>query len=262
MNKNPNEQDNLNERSLRKSKTTHERAALDYFPNNEESEDEDRTTRQRSESKSSESSTSSSSTSTTDPQSSNKFDSTTIPYQKLCEEDDDNETLPVQPEPKTNINESTNLLSKNQSTTYGTQTNNKLATSDRARYLQNNGYNSQGSSVTTKSSSDNSGSVRTNSGSDNDEESDEEHYINSALANNSKATSNFPSVRDSSTKLSHTEKSHARSTDNSTYSSKSFIHEKLFLFIDFQKNLKNVLFLFRREVDVSIKWYSYRTENY
>lgn len=67
------------------------------------------------------------------------------------------------------------LLNKNKQSTYGTHPQSSNVTFEPSKLVPNNGYNSHGSSTTTKSSSDNSGSVRTGSGSEIDEESDEEH---------------------------------------------------------------------------------------
>ena len=112
-----------------------------------------------------------------------KVDSeTNIPYETLVNDEDDDEAPVEQQQPKQPVSESTILLNKALPATYGTQSLSATSTYERSKCVSNNGYNSHGSSITTKSSSDNSGSVRTNSGSDNDEESDEEHYNNSTLA--------------------------------------------------------------------------------
>ena len=133
--------------------------------------------------------------STSDSSNSNKPDSkSTVPYETLLDEDDDTISEPT----KKSLTEATTLLNKN-SQTYGTQST--ASPCERSKCLPTNGYNSHGSSITTKSSSDNSGSVRTNSGSDNDEESDEEHYNNSTLANNSLPMPIYSRSNDSSTKM-------------------------------------------------------------
>ncbi|CAF3563913.1 unnamed protein product [Adineta steineri] len=151
------------------------------------------------------SSSSSSDCSTSDSSTSNKHhennDQTSIPYEKLLNDDDDEdgnnndkeEEEELAEQPKKLITESTTLLNKNLSQTYGTQ-----STNERSKYLPNNGYNSHGSSITTKSSSDNSGSIRTNSGSDNDEESDEEPYTtNSTPLNDHHTTSSSKTINKS-----------------------------------------------------------------
>lgn len=133
--------------------------------------------------------------STSDSSNSNKLDvKSTIPYEKLLDEDDDTISEPT----KKSLTEATTLLTKN-SQTYGTQPT--ASPCERSKCVATNGYNSHGSSATTKSSSDNSGSVRTNSGSDNDEESDEEHYNNSTLANTSLPMPIYSRSNDSSTKM-------------------------------------------------------------
>ncbi|CAF1236964.1 unnamed protein product [Adineta ricciae] len=163
--------------SMKTNYQSHDRTTLDSYLLNE-----NETKKQRSVSASS----SASDCSTSDSSSSNKRDDacekSNIPYKTLTnDENEDNEVLSEQTEkPAT---EST-FLNKNYSQTYGTQ-----SISERSKYLPNNGYNSHGSSITTKSSSDNSGSIRTNSGSDNDEESDEEPFNNSSISNNSNSTS-------------------------------------------------------------------------
>ncbi|CAF3849052.1 unnamed protein product [Rotaria magnacalcarata] len=162
--------------TMKTSTKSHEQAAINYFPN-----DNENTNKQRSLSPSS------SDCSTSDTSTSNKSHEentkTNIPYEKLVNDDDNNEDERVIEQTKKPLTESTILLNKNHSQTYGTQSTTNIHY-ERSKYLSNNGYNSHGSSVTTKSSSDNSGSIRTNSGTDNDEESDEEHYNNSTLSNN------------------------------------------------------------------------------
>ena len=135
-------------------------------------------------SSSSDCSSSDSSASNEDQRTTRKVDSeTNIPYEKLINDDDGDEVdPPVEQPPKQPVSESTILLNKTLPPTYGTQSLSATSSYERSKCVSNNGYNSHGSSITTKSSSDNSGSVRTNSGSDNDEESDEEHYNNSTLA--------------------------------------------------------------------------------
>ena len=127
---------------------------------------------------------SSSECSTDDSSTSNKcledIEKSNIPYEKLLN-DEDEEEQELNEQPSKLLGESSTLLNKHLSQTYGTQS----TTTERGKCISTNGYNSHGSSITTKSSSDNSGSIRTNSGSDNDEESDEEHYNNSTASTNS-----------------------------------------------------------------------------
>ncbi|CAF2735418.1 unnamed protein product [Rotaria sp. Silwood2] len=160
---------------MKNNNKSHEQAVINYFPN-----DDDDNNKQRS------SSSSSSDCSTSDSSTSNKSQDdntkTNIGYEKLLNEDDNDEELIEQT--KKPLTESTTLLNKNHTQTYGTQQSTTNTPYERSKYLPNNGYNSHGSSITTKSSSDNSGSIRTNSGTDNDEESDEEPYNNSTLSNN------------------------------------------------------------------------------
>ncbi|CAF1531426.1 unnamed protein product, partial [Adineta steineri] len=104
----------------------------------------------------------------------------------------DKEEEELTEQPKKPVTESTTLLNKNLSQTYGTQ-----STNERSKYLPNNGYNSHGSSITTKSSSDNSGSIRTNSGSDNDEESDEEPYTTNSTPLNDHHTTSSKTINKS-----------------------------------------------------------------
>lgn len=168
---------------------SHEQAVINYFPNDNEINDN----KQRSVSPSS------SDCSTSDTSTSNKSHDdntkTNIPYETLLNDDEDEQILEQTKKP---VNESSTLLNKTQTQTYGTQTTTNIQY-ERSKYLPNNGYNSHGSSITTKSSSDNSGSIRTNSGTDNDEESDEEPYNNSALSNNPHSISSSR-TKESSTK--------------------------------------------------------------
>ena len=135
---------------------------------------------------------------------------TNIPYETLLNDEDEDEEMTEQPTKL--ATESSTLLNKNLSQTYGTQS----TTNERAKYLSNNGYNSHGSSITTKSSSDNSGSIRTNSGSDNDEESDEEHYNNSTASNNPSSISIYSHMHDSSIKSTNNKKSNDMRHANSS----------------------------------------------
>ncbi|CAF3505310.1 unnamed protein product [Rotaria sp. Silwood1] len=162
-----------------KNNKSHEQAVINYFPNDDVDDDNNK---QRSSS-----SSSSNDSSNYDSSTSNKCEDdntkTNIPYEKLLNDEDNDDELIEQT--KKPLTESTILLNKNHTQTYGTQQSTTNIPYERSKYLPNNGYNSHGSSITTKSSSDNSGSIRTNSGTDNDEESDEEHYNNSTLSNNS-----------------------------------------------------------------------------
>jgi hypothetical protein len=168
---------------MKNNNKSHERAVINYFPNENDTEQ-----RSLSPSSSSDCSTDDSSTSNKCQEDTEKTD---IPYEKLLNDEDDDEFIE---QPTKLLTESSTLLNKTLSQTYGTQT----TTNERGKYLAHNGYNSHGSSITTKSSSDNSGSIRTNSGTDNDEESDEEHYNNSTLANNLPSISRYSQMNDSS----------------------------------------------------------------
>ncbi|CAM4897640.1 unnamed protein product [Rotaria socialis] len=197
LNKNPDHHHHHQSKSTMKTSTkSHEQAVINYFPN-----DNENTNKQRSLSPSS------SDCSTSDTSTSNKSHGentkTNIPYEKLVNDDDNNEDEQVIEQTKKPLTESTILLNKNHSQTYGTQSTTNIHY-ERSKYLSNNGYNSHGSSVTTKSSSDNSGSIRTNSGTDNDEESDEEHYNNSTLSNNPLSMSSSHNIDTSMKSLNKT----------------------------------------------------------
>ncbi|CAF4723539.1 unnamed protein product, partial [Rotaria socialis] len=197
LNKNPDHHHHHQSKSTMKTSTkSHEQAVINYFPN-----DNENTNKQRSLSPSS------SDCSTSDTSTSNKSHGentkTNIPYEKLVNDDDNNEDGQVIEQTKKPLTESTILLNKNHSQTYGTQSTTNIHY-ERSKYLSNNGYNSHGSSVTTKSSSDNSGSIRTNSGTDNDEESDEEHYNNSTLSNNPLSMSSSHNIDTSMKSLNKT----------------------------------------------------------
>jgi len=187
----------------------HEQAVLDYFPKDEQ-KDRSRT-----------SSSSSSDDSSSNESSKGKSDDyPNIPYKTLsnkeddedeCEDEEDEEQEQEPEQVQRPANESTTLLNKNSSQTYGTQTTSRplpppssssttTTTTERSKSLATNGYNSQGSSINTKSSSDNSGSIRTNSGSDNDEESEEEHYNNSTVENNNSIPMSVYSLSNDSTR--------------------------------------------------------------
>ena len=115
----------------------------------------------------------------------NNDNNTNIPYEKLSNDDeDDNDDNALIEQSKMSSTESETFLHTNLSQINDTQST-KSNSNERSKFVPNNGYNSHGSSITTKSPSDNRGSIRTNSGTDNDEESDEEHYNNSSLSNNS-----------------------------------------------------------------------------
>jgi hypothetical protein len=172
---------------------SHERADINDFTN-----DNDNQRRSLSPSTSSDCSTDDSSTSNKCPDDNDKID---IPYEKLLNDEDEDEEIIEQPTKL--VTESSTLLNKNHSQTYGTQT----TINERSKCISNNGYNSHGSSITTKSSSDNSGSIRTNSGSDNDEESDEEHYNNSTASNNPSSISIYSHMHNSSMKSVNNKKS-------------------------------------------------------
>jgi hypothetical protein len=178
---------------MKNNNKSHERTVKTYLSKGDDDDEEN--TKQRSLS-----STSDCSTSDSCREQNEKIDSEcNIPYEKLLNDEDDDDDVDLPEQTKKPLTESTTLLNKNLSQTYGTQ----LTTSvpcERGKYLATNGYNSHGSSITTKSSSDNSGSIRTNSGSDNDEESDEEHYNNSTVANNPMSTAIFPRTNDTSIK--------------------------------------------------------------
>lgn len=162
---------------MKTNNKSHEQAVLNYFPNVDDN------SKQRS--LSSASSNSSISDSSTSNKCQEDHTKTNIPYEKLINDDDNDEELIEQTKIKP-LTESTTLLNKNPSHTYGTQSTTTINNSfERSKFVPNHGYNSHGSSITTKSSSDNSGSIRTNSGTDNDEESDVEPYNNSTVSNNS-----------------------------------------------------------------------------
>jgi hypothetical protein len=173
---------NKNHLNSMNNNKSHEQAAINYFPNDNDNQPRS-------------SSPSSSDFSTDDSSTSNKCvddnEKSNIPYEKLLNDEDEDEEIIEQPTKL--VTESSTLLNKNLSQTYGTQS----TLNERSKCITNNGYNSHGSSITTKSSSDNSGSIRTNSGSDNDEESDEEHYNNSTASNN---PSIYSQIHDSSMK--------------------------------------------------------------
>ncbi|CAF3485326.1 unnamed protein product [Rotaria sordida] len=194
-------QDNYHQHktTMKNNNKSHEQAVINYFPNDDDDDNNNNNTKQRSSS----SSSSSSDCSTSDSSTSNKCQDdntqTNIPYEKLSNDEDNDDNNELIETTKKPLTESTILLNKNHSQTYGTQQSTTNIPYERSKYLPNNGYNSHGSSVTTKSSSDNSGSIRTNSGTDNDEESDEEHYNNSTLSNNQYSTT-LPRTKDTSIK--------------------------------------------------------------
>lgn len=166
--------------STKTTTKSHKQAALNYFPNNDDNQQQ-----------SSSSPTSSSSDCSTDDDSSkHKSD---VPYVPLINDDEEEQTIE---QPKKSPIDSSNQLAKTSSqlSLPPTSSQSTSTTNDRVKYFPTNGYNSHGSSITTKSSSDNSGSIRTNSGSDNDEESDEEPYNNSSVTNNTNTNLSYPSM--------------------------------------------------------------------